>query len=268
MMNNKRMTLLVFILLICQLTPIANATEVHNIEDLVNQGKLTISLKVNKKEQQIVGQALVLAIEVSTDRWFTTGSQIQQFTLKNVVIPANNIITINGIKRIKGQTWVTQTHEVTLYPTASGTYQVPPIKVDISINKENDDIISGVLSTQKSSFNIVLPEALEGIEGFIVSPQVTLSIDGQFDGEKDYAVGEAITQTITITASDTPAMMITPINMVVNNRATNYKTALDGLSGLSIYHKPAQVFDQSNRGSLLDTRVQSFTYILKNLDIM
>ncbi|MFQ3338469.1 MAG: hypothetical protein ACI9VO_001252, partial [Colwellia sp.] len=89
MMNNKRMTLLVFILHICQLTLIANATEVHNIEDLVNQGKLTISLKVNKKEQQIVGQALVLAIEVSTDRWFTTGSQIQQFTLKNVVIPAN-----------------------------------------------------------------------------------------------------------------------------------------------------------------------------------
>ena len=47
MRGDKWITLHAFILLICQLTPIANATEVHDIEDLVVQGKLTISLKVN-----------------------------------------------------------------------------------------------------------------------------------------------------------------------------------------------------------------------------
>lgn len=275
MMNKKFIPLLTYIILICQLTVIPTATAAQNIEDLVNQGKLTIDLKVNQKEQQIVGQALILAIEVSTDRWFATGSQIQHFTLKNVVMQANNTTTINGSKRIKGQTWATQTHEITLYPTVSGAYQIDPIHVDISVNTEHDGIVSGELSTQESSFNIELPKALEGIENFIVSPQVTLTVDGQFDEEKNYAIGEAITQTITITADDTPAMMIKPINLVANNlvaasltannKSTNNKVASDKstLDGVSIYHKPAQVFDKSNRGSLLGTRIESFTYIFE-----
>jgi len=275
MMNNKFISLLTFIVLICQLTVIPTATASQTIEDLVTQGKLTINLQVNQKEQQIVGQALILAIEVSTDRWFATGSQIQHFTLKNVVMQANNITTINGSKRINGQTWATQTHEITLYPTVSGAYQIEPINVDISVNTEHHGIVSGELSTQESNFTIELPKALEGIENFIVSPQVTLTVDGQFDEDKNYAIGEAITQTITITADDTPAMMIKPINFVANNLVTASLTANDKpadnkvdnekvtLDGVSIYHKPAQVFDKSNRGTLLGTRVESFTYIFE-----
>ena len=283
-MNNKLIQLLTFIVITCQLTVIPNVTAAQNIEDLVNQDKLTISLEVNQKEQQIVGQALILAIEISTDRWFATGSKIENFTLKNVVMQANNTTTINGSKRTNGQAWATQTHEITVYPTVSGTYQVPPINVDISVNTEHDGIVSGMLSTQESNFNIELPQALEGIENFIVSSQVTLSVDGLFDEEKDYAIGEAITQTITITASDTPAMMITPINLLTpslvsnnelsntklpnnklpNNKVTNDNTPLERvLDGVSIYHKPAQVFDKSNRGTLLGTRIESFTYIFE-----
>lgn len=275
MMNKKFTFLLTFIVLIYQLTVMSTATAAQNIEDLVNQGKLTINLKVNQKDKQIVGQALILAIEVSTDRWFATGSQIQHFTLKDVVMQANNITTINGSKRINGQTWATQTHEVTLYPSVSGAYQVAPINVDISVNTEHDGIVSGILSTPESRFNIELPKALEGIKNFIVSPQVTLTIDGQFDEEKNYAIGEAITQTITITADDTPAMMIKPINVVAKNLVAARQTADDKsadikmendnvtLDGVSIYHKPAQVFDKSNRGTLLGTRVESFTYIFE-----
>lgn len=259
-MNRKFIRLLAFIILIFQLSIIPIAAAAKNIEDLVNQGKLTISLKVNQQEQQIVGQALVIAIEISTDRWFTTGSNIQNFSLADAVMQAKNITTTNGNKRIKGQTWATQTHEITLYPTSYGDYQVPPINVGISVSTENDGIISGVLTTQKATFNIQLPEELKGIDNFIVSPEVTLTIDGQFDEEKNYAVGEAMTQTIKITASDAPAMMITPIDLITHNLTSNNKTTLEGVS---IYHKPAQVFDKSNRGILLGTRVESFTYIFE-----
>lgn len=259
-MNKSFIPLLSFIVLIFQLSIIPIAAAAKSIEDLVNQGKLTISLKVNQKEQQIVGQALVIAIEISTDRWFTTGSNIQKFTMTDVVMQANNTTTINGSKRIEGQTWATQTHEITLYPTAYGDYLIPPINVNISVNTESDGIISGVLTTQEDTFNIQLPEELKGIDNFIVSSHVTLNIDGQFDEEKSYAVGEAITQTIKITASDAPAMMITPINLITHNLTSNNKTTLEGIS---IYHKPAQVFDKSNRGVLLGTRVESFTYIFE-----
>ena len=104
------------------------------IDNLVNQDKLTISLSVNESEQQIVGQALIVSVEVATDRWFSTGTRVQAFTLTDVVMQANNIVTINGSKRIKGQSWATQTHEITLYPTLAGSYLLPEIKVDVSVN--------------------------------------------------------------------------------------------------------------------------------------
>jgi hypothetical protein len=267
---NKKRTLF----LTCFVFFVNIASAVQNIDDLVSQGKLSISVDIDKSKQQIVGQALVLSIEVSTDRWFSTGSRIQNFNLSNVVMQANNIITINGSKRIQGQTWATQTHEITLYPTLAGNYNFPAINVDVSINTESDGIVSGVLSTPESSFIIDLPEELNGIDNFIVSPEVTLTVDGQFDAEKIYAIGEAITQTISITATDTPAMMIPELNFIPFSEGTNTaeensslktndKTKQVKRDGISIYRKPAQVFDKSNRGSLLGTRVESFTYIFE-----
>lgn len=230
----------------------------ESIDGLINAGKLSLALSVNHDEQQIVGQALVVSIEVSTDRWFSKGSQVQAFTIRDVVMQANNIVTINGSKRIKGQSWATQTHEITLYPTLAGKYRLPIININISVNTEDNGIVSGIISTNEDQFIVTLPQELNGIEKFIVSPDVKLSIEGLFDSDKNYAVGEAITQVITITARDTPAMMIPEIN-VSKNDITD-KISLDGVS---IYHKPPQIFDKSNRGSLTGTRIESFTYIFE-----
>jgi len=272
-MNKKPLRFFTCFALLVNMVFVNLAFANQGIDDLVNRGKLTVSAKIDKSKQQIVGQALVLSIEVSTDRWFATGSRVQSFTLANVVMQANNITTINGSKRIKGQTWAMQTHEITLYPTLAGKYTLPSFNVDVSINTEDDGIVSGVLSTQESNFIIDLPEELSGIDNFIVSPEVTLTIDGQFDADKSYAIGEAITQTITITASDTPAMMIPELNFIpmneileetvddISNKTTQITQPM--LDGISIYRKPAQVFDKSNRGSLLGSRVESFTYIFE-----
>lgn len=236
----------------------------QTINDLVNQGKLNIALDVVQNEQQIVGQALIISIEVATDRWFAKGTSVQSFTLANVVMQANNIATINGTKRIKGQTWAMQTHEITIYPTLAGKYTLPALNIDVSVNTEDNGIVSGVLSTPEADINITLPTELIGIDSFIVSPKVTLNINGQFDADKTYAVGEALTQTITITASDTPAMMIPEINLTSINEVTNVKEPNKAtLDGISIYHKPAQIFDKANRGSLVGSRVESTTYIFE-----
>lgn len=261
MMNKTLVSLFFYFGMFILLTTATAAQNISDVNNLVEQNKLSISVTIAQDEQQIVGQALIISIEVATDRWFATGSQVQNFTLPNVVMQANNIITINGSKRIKGKTWATQTHEITLYPTLAGSYNLPALNVDVSINTENNGIVGGVLSTQETNFTIVLPEELNGIDNFIVSPEVTLTIDGQFDTDKNYAIGEAITQTITITASDIPAMMIPELNIFPGDGKSNMSES--ALDGISIYRKPAQVFDKSNRGSLLGSRVESFTYIFE-----
>ncbi|WP_170252877.1 BatD family protein [Colwellia echini] len=257
-----RNTLLLISLLFLSPWALANSTNNDliindlTIADLVEQGKLKITLTLpndNEEETQIVGQAFVISIEVATERWFAKGSTVEPFSVPHAVIPANNIITTNGNQRIAGTTWSTQTHYITLYPNKAGIYNLPNIAVNVSVNTENNGVVMGIANTKPVSFEIGQPEALQGIDSFIVSSAVTLTIDGQFDAEKTYAVGDAITQTITITADDIPAMMIPEIN--------NTAQALDGIS---VYHKPAKIFDNSNRGTSTGTRVESFTYIFEN----
>lgn len=241
-----------YILLINPLHAVANEV---TIDDLIAQEQVKLSLTLPTTDQQIAGQAYVLSIQVGTLRWFASGSQVQSFALPNVIMQANNIMTINGSERINGETWATQTHEITLYPTAAGLYQLPPISIDVSVNTEIEgvvSIISGIITTEPTEFEITLPNELKTIKEFIVSSEVTLEVDGEFSKDKKYAIGEALTQTITISASDLPAMMIPELTL-----------KLEDLTGVSVYHKPAQIIDQSNRGVSTGKRIESFTYIFE-----
>jgi len=222
------------------------------LDKLIVENKLTIETTIKRDQKQIVGQPLTIAIEIATNRWFAKGTRINNFELADTIILANSEISINGTKRLNGQTWSTQTKEITLYPRRHGDYYLPSIKVQVSVNTENDGIVEGTIETKPQYFIISLPEALTNIEHFIVSPQVSLKIltDNENDDETSYSIGSAITQTITIKAQDVPAMMIPPVQQTE-------------LTGLSIYQKTPQVLDKSNRGDLVGTRIESFTYIFE-----
>ncbi len=227
-----------------------------SLDELIADNKLTIETSIKQDQQQIVGQPLVINIEVATNRWFAKGTQIKGFELADTIILANSEISINGTKNIDGQTWSTQTREITLYPRRHGEYILASITVQISVNTENNGIVEGAIKTKPQHFTISLPKALANVEHFIVSPLVKLVVstnnesNGDDGGEKNYAIGDAITQTITITAQDAPAMTIPPIQR-------------EEMLGLSIYQNTPQVFDKSNRGDLLGTRIESFTYIFE-----
>ncbi|WP_114327351.1 BatD family protein [Candidatus Colwellia aromaticivorans] len=225
-------------------------TQALTIENLINSNQLTIETQIQNQKQQIVGQPLIFTVEVSTNRWFNKGTQLKTFELTDTVILANSEITINSTKKINGRTWSSQTREITLYPTRSGEYILPSIDVLISVNTENNGVVEGIIATTEQPFTISLPEALVSLESFLVSTKVSLTIEGSLDKEHSYEIGEAITQTITINATNTPAMMIPPL-------------ATQELTGISIYQKPAQVFDKANRGELLGTRIETITYIFE-----
>jgi hypothetical protein len=248
-----------FILIFAQ--PAANALEnIPSIDDLINNGELRIQVSIEQQSDPIVQQAFIISIELSTNRWFAQGTRTQPFQLSNTVMLADNVITINGTKRIDGITWSTQLHDITLYPLQAGKYTLPSIAVDVSVNTEKYGVISGVVNTQAKEFVIKLPETLVGVENYIVSSNVTLEIEGGFsedesidntNKEKSYAIGEAVTQILTITAHDIPAMMLPTLTTTFINK------------GVSIYNKPSKLFDQSNRGTVVGKRVESTSYIFE-----
>ena len=222
----------------------------QSITQLIEENKLTVSSQVKLDEQHIVGQPVTFSIEVASNRWFANGTRINNFALTDTVVLANSETTINGSKRIQGQTWTTQIREITLYPTRAGIYEIPPVEVFISVNTEKHGVIEGTTFTKAKQFTITLPDELKALDTYIVSTEVNLSISGEFDSENTYAVGEAVNRTITITAQNTPAMMLPPIEP-------------SKLDGVSIYKKPSQVEDRSNRGTLIGTRTDAFTYIFE-----
>lgn len=253
-MNNKLVGIFVFYLTLLVSINSANA---KSIKALIANNQLIITTEVQAKELQIVGQPLTISIEVATKRWFAKGTSIQSFKLTDTVILPNNDMTINGTKRINNETWTTQVREVIIYPTRAGDFELPAIAINISVNTENDGMVAGIAMSSAQAFTISLPDELANIEHYVVSPAFTIEVDDDFSQQqnddsrsREYTIGEAITQTITLTASNTPAMMLPPIKPAQ-------------LLGISIYQKPSKVFDQANRGQLTGTRVESFTYIFE-----
>ncbi|RHW76981.1 BatD family protein [Colwellia sp. RSH04] len=221
------------------------------LETLIQDKQLTITTTMKSANNPIVGQPVTLSIEIATNRWFSAGTRLKPFKIANAVTLSSSELAINGSKRIDGETWSTQTREITFYPTQQGEYQIPPIEVFVSVNSEHNGIIEGTGYTKPQRLTVALPQVLKSIEHFIVSPDVKVTIEGSFDNDTNYSLGDAVNQIITITAKDTPAMMIPPF-------------IIPSIEGVSIYQKPPQVFDKSNRGTLLGTRIESNTYIFES----
>jgi hypothetical protein len=233
---------------------ISTSSHALTVDQLLTENKLTIKTTIKQGEQQIVGQPIIIVIEVATDRWFAKGTKILNIELADIIILANSETSINGTIKVNGQTWSTQTREIVIYPRRHGDYKLPSIGVQVSINTLDDGIVEGIIETTEQYFTILLPDELTNIENFIVSPQVILEVktEGDDNSENRYVVGSAITKTMTITTQSAPAMMIPPLQQTE-------------VKGLSIYHKTPQVFDKSNRGELIGTRTETFTYIFEQV---
>ncbi len=228
----------------------ASSVSAMSVDELVSAGRLTVDVRVRVAEEHIVGQPALLEVEVATQRWFAKGSRVEPFNIADVVILQGSELAINGSKSISGKTWVSQIHEVTLYPTRVGRYELPPLSIYVSVNTEEHGVVEGVTLTDAKTFEVLLPKELQGIDQFIVSPNFSVSLDGEFSSEQPYAVGESVSQTITLTAEDSPAMMLPEL-------------MIPEIEGVSIYRKPSEVQDKANRGSLTGTRTESFTYIFE-----
>jgi len=242
-----------FLLMIITVVPSAVASEVPSkattIDELIASKKLTIALNIQQSEDIIAKQAVTIAIEILTDRWFAKGTRVESVDLEETVILPMSELAINGTKQINGATWVSQIREITLYPMKPGIYQLPAIEVAVSVNTETG-IISGVAYTKATEFEVVLPEVLADIPDYIVTSHFSLDVEGEFDQEQPYKIGNAVTQVVTFRAENVPGMMLPVLS-------------LPELPGVSIYQKPAKIEDQSNRGVLTGAKVESLSYIFE-----
>jgi hypothetical protein len=220
------------------------------LADLVANNELTVTVGLSHEEAITARTPITISVEVATNRWFAKGTHIKDFTLAQTIILPLSELAINGTKRINGATWATQIRELTLYPMGAGIYHIPSINVAVSVNTEKNGVVSAILSTQAIEFEVIKPTELTDIEEYVVSPSMTLHEQSNFDPEKDYQIGDAVSQSIVFTAQDVPGMMLPVLSK-------------PSLTGISVYQKPGRIADNISRGTIKGIRTESFTYIFE-----
>lgn len=236
-------------LLLIYLCVTALQSHANTIESLMAKNELSLTLTLRTQGELIPQQPVVFAIDVSTKNWFAKGTRLQLPHIDKLVMLPDGEISINSNKQIDGVTWASQIREITLYPLEAGKMVLPAITVNISVQTQQG-IVEGQVLTEPMAFEVSLPHALKGLEGYIVSNKVELEQYWSDTEKATFKVGDALTHTLTFTAQDVPAMMLPELSAFESK-------------GLSVYQKPPRLEDKSNRGNLTGKRVDEFNYIFE-----
>ncbi|MCG6507390.1 BatD family protein, partial [Vibrio parahaemolyticus] len=134
-------------------------------------------------EAWVPTQQILLHIEVSTNSWFTSGTQIKGIEIPNVLVKQRNTSAVNYTERENGQTWSIQRWEITLYPQQSGEFVVPAAQVFTQVSDFNNQKKAVTLQTAPISFRVVLSSAeLAARNGFAAS---AVKVQQQWSDQED-----------------------------------------------------------------------------------
>lgn len=205
-----------------------------------------------KEPRYAVNEQIILYIEVTTPRWFTSGTRIANIEIPNVVTKQRNTLATNFTERKNGVTWSHQRWEITLYPQEKGRFIVPSTAVSVEVSREGGGKGAATLYSAPQQFIAVMPSGLLSAEQQWVSGR-DFTIEQQWSrSNDDLKVGDAITRTLIIKGEDTLAMLIPKI---IDPTSTNeYQT----------YAQPTQLVDSQTRGDYLSERKESSVYVLQS----
>jgi hypothetical protein len=122
--------------------------------------------------------------------------------------------------------------------------------VFVAIQTPDQGVVEGIIMTATHTFEVIRPTELNDIKAFIVSPDVQFEIDDNQVDTSTFAIGDAVSITIVISATDVPGMLLPA-------------TLEQDIEGVSIYRKPPELLDKTNRGLLTGRRSDKVTYIFE-----
>ncbi len=225
------------------------ATETPTLEQLQADGRLQIKSWVEPAESIVVRQQVTLLIEVSTDTWFGGGTRIGRLELDNAIVLRRESFAVNSTRLEHGQTYTVQRWSISLYPQRPGLYEVPPLPLGLAIASVGGDVIEGQVMAPGVSFEVELPDALEGINDWVSTS--SLRVEESYNRDlTDLKPGDAVQRQVTFSAENVAAMMLPELT------ATEQE-------GLGVYQKPPQIKDENNRGVYRARRTEAITYIIE-----
>jgi hypothetical protein len=201
------------------------------------------------RQQATVGERVTVKLEVLAPNYLTGPPAFPDLQLHNTVTRA--LGDVNLTEQHDGITYAGVMREYAIHPQEPGTFAITGQKLGIQFAAQPPATTEATVDLPPLSFTAAIPEAARGIDPFVAATSLTLrqTIDRLKDAPK---VGDAITRTVTIEATGTPAMLLPPISLA----------AADGLAA---YPEQPQLQEHVDRRSsdLTATRTERSTYMLQ-----
>lgn len=205
-----------------------------------------------QSDDVIVGQPVVLNVQVYVPSWFSGAPDFPDISVPNAIVtPPGRSYNLN--KNINGQNYAGIQRGYTIYPQIPGEYEIPSFTVQTRYALENaQPSPPEAVKVQALRFRARIPEAAKGLPYFISAKKlrITQTIEPKAD---TLQVSDALKRTISITVTEALSIVIPPL-------------AFDSLPGLSLYQDSPTVSDEGGeRGSkIYGKRIESATYVLQD----
>jgi len=277
--NNLFAKLISALLLI---TSFASAAQEHSLAELQIQGKFKIAVSIANAGDSdestlnlVPNQQVTLKVELFSTNPFSGNYTLPYFDVDNAVVnPPDDKATLD-IKIIDDQQWFIQRKEISIYPLKEGRFLIPSLTATAFIKLENQQVITGSISSEPVDFTVGLPVELQGVKNFIASSNVNFTLkqaDTSQNAQKDKVQNKSRADTYSSTSSNNKSYSIgSAVTFTYTLKADNMhvimldKLTLPKVEGIQVYQKPAEEKDVFDRFEKFNTAevTQTFTFIFQ-----
>jgi hypothetical protein len=204
--------------------------------------------ELSPKDEAWVGQRVTLAVTLATPDLFAGAPSFALPDIPGAVVlpPAGSPVI--GSETVGDVTYTTQRHEFAVFAERPGVVRIPAFHVRFESNAGfGKPTVRREVTIDDLSFTARTPPGAEGLGTVIAARdlQVTTTWDPEPNNAK---VGDAFTNTVTVTAAGVPGMVFPPLRF-------------GAIDGLAAYPKPPAVNDRTERGALTGQRAEAVTYV-------
>lgn len=208
--------------------------------------KAFVELDIDRGQRFFVSKKFIATLKVETTAFSISNLDVNLESSDDVVVIAPSSASYKSSEEIGGERYQYSAYEYELYPLKPGGLSLKPFKVsfDVSSGYGQPREHFELQTSQKEIF----VSSVKGVDGFILAtPKLTVKT-AYSERQKAYKLGDAITQTITISAVDVPDVLIPTL-------------AFADIEGVKRYEDESRLSQEKKGGRLVSRRVQSATYL-------
>ncbi|MDM9646785.1 BatD family protein [Rhizobium sp. S163] len=191
----------------------------------------------------VAGEQIRLTVDVFAPGFFTSPPDFPLFEVPDALVTLPEERAQNLSQTVAGVQYSGIRKQYAIVPEKSGAFNVPPISINFNYSIDGKPT-KATVATQAVSFEVAPPTSSS-----VLFAAHDVEITQSFDGDPaKLKVGDALVRTIVVTAKETQAMLLPPVDV-------------GDAMGLRQYSQPPKLEDVSaGRGDIQSRRTETISY--------